>query len=196
MTLAAALLALALAAPPDAVRLAEVEMFALQAGATRIANFTADGRDGLIVAGWRDNGNAHGFHVYMVLVPGAGADDVVTFADEADAVTIADAPHTGEDYVRSVRFGRGMLNGRRETLVFVATRRIEGPYPDPAHALIRLLALRGRDEPTGPLWSFAEQARFETGRRYCNADAALRTELGVPLPADYQGPDSADGCGP
>ena len=190
------LAALAFVAQPQ-VRLDHLEMFALRPGVNRIADFAADGRAGLIVTGWRDNGNAHGFNVFMVLVPaalGTGGYDVVTFADAHDATSIADDPHTDEDYVRSVRFGRGTLNGRRETLAFVATRRIAGPYPDPARTLIQVLALRTRDEPIGPLMFFAEQARFETGRRYCNAEVALRVELGVPARPEAIGFDTPDGC--
>ena len=203
MMLAAALLALA-APPPAPVRLAEFEMFALRPGANRIANFTADGREGLIILGWRDNGNAHGFDVFMVLAPtmvGGGDYNVVTFAPEtgwdsaADATSIADAPHTGEDFVRSVRFGRAVMNGRRETLAFVATRQIEDSYPAPALTRIQVLALRNRGaETAGPVDYFDARADYVTARRYCNSDAALRTELGVPLRSGYEGPDSADGC--
>jgi hypothetical protein len=177
-----------------AIRLADVELFPLGWGVNRIADFAGDGRDGLVVAGWRDNGNAHGFTVFMVLAgDGEGVNNVVTFPPD-DATTIADAPHTGEDYVRSVRFGRGRLDGRSETLAFVATRQIEGPYPDPARTVIQVLALRERHEGFGPLFFFAEQARFETGRRYCNAEIALRAELGLPPRPEAIGPDTPDGC--
>lgn len=198
-------LALALAAPA-AVRIADVEMFALRPGVNRIANFAPDGREGLIVLGWRDNGNAHGFDVFMVLAPttvGGSDYNVVTFGSEtgwdsgADDTSIADAPHTGEDFVRSVRFGRAMLNGRRETLAFVATRQIEESYPAPARTRIQVLAMRNRgDQSAGPVDYFEGRADYVTTRRYCNSEAALRTELGVPLRAGYQGPDSADGCAP
>src|ERR1044072_6296853 len=189
---------------PRAVHLSNFDMFSLRAGVNRIADFTGDGREGLIVLGWRDNGNAHGFDVFMVLAPttaGGSHYNVVTFGTEtgwdtrADATSISDAPHTGEDFVRSVRFGRAMMNGRRETLAFVATRQIEESYPAPALTRIQVLAMRNRgDDEAGPLDHFDAQADFVTVRRYCNSDAALRTELGVPLRADYEGPDSADGC--
>lgn len=189
---------------PRAVHLSNFDMFSLRAGVNRIADFAGDGREGLIVLGWRDNGNAHGFDVFMILAPtrvGGSDYNVVTFGSEtgwdsgADATSIADAPHTGEDFVRSVRFGRAMMNGRRETLAFVATRQIEESYPAPALTRIQVLAMRNRgDEGAGPVDHFDAQADFVTARRYCNSDAALRTELGVPLRAGYEGPDSADGC--
>jgi hypothetical protein len=186
------------------LHLSDFAMFSLRPGVNRIAGFTADGREGLIVQGWRDNGNAHGFDVFMVLAPttvGGNDDNVVVFSPQdgwapGDAGTsIRDDPHTGEDSVRSVRFGHATANGRRETLAFVAERRIVYSYPAPARTRIQVMALRNRgDDPVGPVDYFEIRADFVTTRLYCDADVALHRELGVPLPADYGTPDSADGC--
>lgn len=192
------LLALALAAQ-NAPRphLEQIELLPVAPGVNRIPALAPDGRDGLIVRGWRDNGNAHGFGVFMVLLPerpGGPADQVATFMLEEERTTITDSPHTDEDYVRSVRFARATLDGHRQTIVLVATRGLADSIPSPSRTVIQILALdhRSVDEPLGPLDFFREAARFETTRLYCNADSALLSELRVP--ARPGTPDSPDGC--
>ena len=172
-------------------------MLSLTDGVNRIPHLAPDGRDGLIVQGWRENGNAHGFGVFMVLLP-VGADgtglDVVTFPPNDEDVSITDSPHTGEDYVRSVRFARAMLDGRRQTVVFVATRTLADSIPAPSRTLIQVLVLdhRSEDEAIGPPDFFREAARFQTNRLYCNADSALAAELHVPPRPGT--PDTEGGC--
>lgn len=204
LSLGALLSAGAIAVAQPQPRLANFQMFPSSTGVNSIAGVTGDGRDGLIVSGWRDNGNAHGFNVFLLLIPATpGGQDfnAVVFGSEAGwvagegATTISDQPHTGEDYVRSVRFDRADLNGRPETVAFIANRQIVDGYPLPAITQIQIMTLRDRgDEPLGPLYYFELLSSYRTTRRYCNSDAALRTELGVPLPPNYQGADSADGC--
>jgi hypothetical protein len=188
--------------PDRPLRVSDFSMFPLHDGVNRIDNFTRDGREGMVVLGWRDNGNAHGFDVFMVLAPTSvgGTDyNVVTFnADgqgSVSATSISDDPHTGEDVVRSVRFGRARLAGRLETIAFVAERQIAGSYPDAARARMQLFVLRNRgDDPVGSVDFFESAADFMTTRLYCDADAALHSELGVPLPDGYGAADPADGC--
>src|ERR1700736_6877471 len=52
----------------------------LVAGPNQLPRFSQDGREALITLGWRDNGNAHGYDLYLVMLPtkpGAGDWNVV-----------------------------------------------------------------------------------------------------------------------
>jgi hypothetical protein len=173
----------------------------LDAGANLVPEFAGDGRTALITLGWRDNGNAHGFDVYEVLLPGRpGARDwnvVGVETKEGLDTTVTDDPHTGIDMVRSVRFARGLLDGRPATLLITATRELslEGGIPDPSHVVIELAALRQNTEGVGSTREYFETvASYKTSSLYCNAQMALNQELGLALPRSYAGPRTVSGC--
>jgi len=192
--IAAASIAFATAAiaAPDLGRLTPI---LLQPGVNRVPQFAADGREARIVLAWRDNANAHGYDLFLVLMPTkrGGADwNVVgfetgnSFSDE-----IADAPHTGEDVATAVRFVRAGAN----PLVVVARRRIVTSYPDPAETTISIYSLRQSEGVPGTTQDYFSVAKqWRARNRYCNAELALRDELNLPLRKNYQGSLRVGGC--
>ena len=111
--------------------------------------------------------------------------------------TITDAPHTGEDVVRSVRFAHGLLDGRPATLLLSATRRFNpsAGIPGPSKTDIEVYALRTNTEGPGSTHDYFESVgRLATTTMYCNAEMALFQELVVPLPHSYSGANTKTGC--
>ena len=104
----------------------------LAPGVNHISNFDTEGHPAEIVYAWRDNGNAHGYGVYSVLMPRPGKRNdwtLVTFdthdmkrrgGSELDA--LHDDPFDGEQSVASVRFLKGQWKGERATLAITAHR--------------------------------------------------------------------------
>jgi hypothetical protein len=164
-------------------------------GVNRIARFTPDGGDAIIVQGWRDNGNAHGYSLFVVIVNGteiAGVDYGDHFED-----TVRDEPHAGEDTIKSVRFARGKFNGTAATFLITASRDLShaSSLVDPAYVVIDLYELVDAESPgigtTVKFFKRVSQIRSTT--RYCNSDLALFKEFGLPLFGDYKG-NMTDGC--
>jgi hypothetical protein len=183
-------------------RLTDVVPIPVRAGINTIASLAPDGRSGTVVLGWRDNGNAHGYDVFVVLLPTrAGGKDwnVVGFVPsngENGALedSIRDAPHEGDDVVRSVRFARGRVDGVDSTLVFVANRVIGGdgiPAPTPVDFTLYRLARGAEVGVTTDVFQIAGQ--WHTEARFCNAEIALTVAFRLPLRASYEGPKNKDG---
>jgi hypothetical protein len=182
-------------------RLTDVRPITVAYGAHMIDGFADDGRPALITRGWRDNGNAHGFDVWLILLAGApGADDWnVVGLDNGARVepVITDDPHTGEDTVRSMRLVKARLDGHPATLLITATRQLAPGHaiPDPAKTEIDIYTLRRNNEGPGETRDyFGAAAQTLTDQAYCNADMALWRELRLPLPKDYAGGRSSGGC--
>jgi hypothetical protein len=159
----------------------------LHSGVNQIPNIAGDGKGGSISVDWRENGNAWGYSIYMVRAGGS----IATVGDE-DRLTAR--PDTGEDVITAVRFARGPYKGRTTTFALVADRNIVESVPDPATTTIKIYALQRNDEPLGTPYQFVKVNELHAKRHYCNADMALKTELGLPLPRDYSGPRTLDGC--
>ena len=152
-----------------------------------------------IVQAWFENGNAHGYHRWMVLAgstPGQRGQLVPFEGEPGD--TISDSPFDGERVIGAVRFLRARLDDRPSTLV--ATARLDEsndrPLADHALATIRLYRLATNDDGLGPPLRFVHVTEIQSGKRYCNAHLALRDVLRIPLPADYAGLNKTDGCLP
>jgi hypothetical protein len=195
------------ASDPMRAEITELTEIPVKSGLNYLDNFAADGRQGLIIVGWRDNGNAWGYHVYMVMLSSAaetGAWEVVTTGmkrNAGDAVhqldVIRDTPHTVEDAITSVRFGRGRVAGRPATLLIIARRDISkapsaGAATPVAFDVFRLM--RNEDDIGKPQHYFARIDTLHATKRYCNSDLALNKELRLPLPRPYIGPNLDDGC--
>jgi hypothetical protein len=186
----------------EAVRLEDFKPIPLKPGANVIRDFTPDGRDAIVAQGWRDNGNAHGYTVLLVLVSaGNGRFNVVPVerpgTDRGAADTIADDPHLGEDAVRSVRLVRGKVDGSPATLLLTATREVDLsqgiPAPSPvAYEVFRLVRNAGEAGSSADVFKLVQASR--PAGRFCNAGVALLRQFGIPLPAGHQGPRTADGC--
>ena len=178
-----------------------LEPMALQSGWNDVPNLAQNGRNGAIVLAWRDNGNAHGYDLFTVLLAsGSGPRpvwEVVGFDRENEfSDSVRDAPHVGEDMTRSVRFARGLYDGRPATMAFISTREpSEQSIPHPTRALVETFVLRANTEGSGSTSHyFARVEARRTETEYCHAEMAIFVEIGLPLRSGYEGQHSADGC--
>lgn len=194
----------ALAAPQPAIT--HLRLLPLHPGMNIVHGFLPDGGNGAILQAWRDNGNAHGFTKFVVMVPAKGADgqdwNIVGLEIAAHGLddSIDDIPHTGEDNVRSVRFARGAIDGAIASLLIVAERDLGGAqtYYDPAPTRISIYKLTDASAEGAGTTPFVFRLVRATDSKtlFCNADLALHKALGLPLPADYGGANKIDGCFP
>lgn len=193
---------LTLLAASSAPHIANIRPLSLHDGVNTVPAFLPDGSAATIVQAWRANGNAHGHHDWLVLAPSAeghGAAEV-TLVDPRSKMlggVIGDAPFDGERVLGSVRFARGVVEGRPASLLLKAELN-EAPSGIPADhvtATVRIFRLEATDGAPGdsPL-EFRPLSSTTTIRRYCNAELAMSQALSVPLPADYGGPNRVDGC--
>ncbi len=201
-----AILALATAASGTPPQLADVAVVPVRDGVNAIAKFTPDGREATIVKAWRDNGNAHGHFVYLVLLPLPGdccgpdsKTGVVTFDGGQGGLedTTGFSPFDGERSLGALRFARGRLDGKPATLVIRADlgEASSGVLADHAPVDISVYRLDhpGVDAGTTPDL-FHLVSRFRPAGLFCNADMALATVMRLPLPADYAGGKGPSGC--
>jgi hypothetical protein len=205
--LLAALLALGMAGPAAAAepakhRFTDLVPIPLKPGSNTIERFAPDGRSAIVTLGWRENGNAHGYDLYLVLMAGnSGVPEVVGF----DTLirdgggfedTIRDDPHTGEDVVRSVRFVRGKIDSQPGTFVFVAQRGFdpEEGIPGPSLVDYTVFKLVPGEEVGTTSDMFQPVETVQSATKFCHAEKALLKQYGLPLTRSYGGPDTADGC--
>jgi len=186
--------------------LSNLSVIHLSAGANHIEHFAADGRPAIITLGWRDNGNAHGYDLFLVLMPasdksdwnvvGLQTDDAFDAEAELFADTVNDAPHMGDDFVRAIRFVRGKLDGRPATLLLTATRDFGDPgISSPSLVTYGIYELVPRKDPVGTTADFFQQIQtYRSLMKFCNAELALSKRFDIPLRTEYEGPNTIDGC--
>jgi hypothetical protein len=205
--LLAALLTVAVAGSAAAAeqpkhRFTDLAPIPLKPGPNTIQHFAPDGRPAIVTLGWRENGNAHGYDLYLVLMEGnSGVSEVVgfdTLTQDGGGFedTIRDDPHTGEDVVRSVRFVRGKIDGQPGTFVFVAQRGFDPEEGIPGPSLVDTTVYRlvpGEDVGTTSDM-FEPVEKLQSTTKFCHAEKALLKQYGLPLTRSYAGPDTADGC--
>lgn len=184
----------ACAAPPS---LSRIEVMPLRDGINTVARFAADGRAATIVQAWRDNGNAHGHTVWLVTLPPRAG--VVSFDDGKGALedTIGASPFDGERVLETVRFARARVDGAPATVVIRADlgESTSGVLADHAPAEVKIYRLESPGVEVGTTPDvFRLIATVRPTGRFCNADMALHTVLGLPLPAGYAGGKAPDGC--
>ncbi len=191
-------LLLAAASPPPVI--ADLKPIALHPGINRIAGFLPGGATATIVEAWRGNGNAHGYHVWMVLGgPSEGSPIGLVGVDGAGRPSdvITDNPFDGERALGAVRFATGMIAGRQATLL-VEAKLDDSPSGIPADhatATVRWFRLDHQADATGRTTdAFVPIGTAQTTKRYCNADLALRDVAHIPLTAQFGGANSVDGC--
>ena len=205
--LLAALLTVAIASPAAAAEqpkhhFTDLAPIPLKPGPNTIAHFAPDGRGAIVTLGWRENGNAHGYDLYLVLMEGnSGASEVVgfdTLTPDGGGFedTIRDDPHTGEDVVRSVRFVRGKIDGQPGTFVFVAERGLDPEEGIPGPSLVDYIVFKlVPGEGVGTTSDMFEPVeKLQSTTKFCHAEKALLKQYGLPLTKSYGGPDTADGC--
>lgn len=164
----------------------ELVVVPLELGMNKIENFASDGRQAIIVKGWRENWNAHSYNFFLVLMPSAiGKTDwnvVDIVSDERHPNDfIRDYPHTEDDFVRSVRFARGKLNGVPTTLLITAARQTGSrPIPDPSIVIFEVYKLEQNNEIGTTRDIFKRVLNWKSDKKYSNSDVALQKELGLP----------------
>ena len=173
----------------------------LHRGLNHVEGFAADGRAADILKAWRDNGNAHGYNLFVVTLPDDrfnSAWNIVGTQQGSEPLldTVRDDPHTVEDVVRSVRFAHGRIDGRVATLMLVATREgsVGDGLPAPAPVTYQVFELARVADCCGTPDVFRLVATEHSDRPYCNADRAVSQRFGIAPPAEYQGSDKPDGC--
>ena len=197
----------AVAAPGEAaanLNIRDIAVIPLHAGVNTIERFAPDGRSATIVQAWRDNGNAHGHAVYLVVMAHRGCG----YGDTACVVAIDDghgplqdtaeaSPFDGERVLETVRFARATVNGAPATVMIRADlgEAKSGVLADHAPAAVSVYVLQspGVDVGTTPD-VFKLAFKVKAVGAFCNADMALHQTLGLPLPADYAGGKGPGGC--
>jgi hypothetical protein len=182
----------------------KLSVIPIRDGMNQIDDLAGDGRRGTIIEAWRDNGNAHGYSVFLIALesqPGRGDWNVVAVQrkpNERERDVVTDDPHTVEDAVSSVRFARGLVGGKPATLLIIGTRELAPSFNlgDPGPVDIEFYRLVQNENVLFGLppdyFDFVETIRSATP--YCNSDLALSKEIGLPLPEPYTGPNRDDGC--
>ena len=188
--------------------LTKLKAIPLRSGINHVKHFAPDGRDAQIVLAWRENGNAHAYDLFLVLLPGqpgaadwnvagvlAGSpnvtDDTRPFQD-----TILDAPHVGEDMVRSIRFARGRVEGKPGTFLLTATRdwSDEG-IPAPSLVTFEAFSLTPSLGDVGVTRDYFKLLlRTRSTTKFCNAEVALALYFGLPARRQTDWPNTPSGC--
>jgi hypothetical protein len=178
----------------------QISAIALRPGINAVPAFTADGRAATVVQAWRENGNAHGYNTFQVMVPrrpGGVPDQLIDIdGPQHPEDLVRDDPFDGERQVGVVRFARAKLDGRRQTVLITADLNpaASGVLADHATATVKVYRLV-HDEGVGDTWDHFELAwSVTTAKGYCNVQLALRDTLGVPLGRDFGGVNRTDGC--
>ena len=194
----AGLLVGAATAPPPTIT--DLVAISLHPGVNRVPGFLVDGGTATIVEAWRDNGNAHGYYVWMVLArePKGGKAPVVEFEGRArEADVISASPFDGERVTADVRFATARIDGNPVSLAIEGSldEAPSGIIADHARATITWYRLVHRVDAVGEAPdAFVPIGSVRTIRRYCNVDLAMRDVAAVSLPRDFGGPNRVDGC--
>ena len=172
--------------------LTDLAVIPLQQGVNTVERFSSDGRQAIIAKGWRDNGNAHGYNFFLVLMPTAVGRADWNVVDKVvpdkwhSSDFIRDDPHMDEDFISSVRFARGKVNGVAATLLITATRQIlpDKGIPEPSIVVFEVYRLEANVEgDVGTTRDFFKRVlNWKSDKKYSNSDLALQKELGLPLP--------------
>jgi|GEM_PF-2832587 len=151
---------------------------------------------------WRDNGNAWGYHLYLLTNTVEGKTSVIGVearpgsSDPSLRDHLSDAPHTGEDALSTMQFARGLLDKKPSVLLFEAIRDPgEHPVPFAGPTVIYVYNLTTSDRTPG--WTpsyFHFVKKISVPGRFCSSDTALKVATGLPFSADAGPPPSADGC--
>lgn len=177
----------------------DVHAIPLPATVNEVSDFTPDGRSAIIVKAYGNNG-----WVYLVMVQpqlgysSAGNGWNVVLRRDRDGQlmeTITDSPHTGEDYVRSVAFAHGRIDGTVSTLLITAERRIEGSILDPTIVTYSVYKLEhDAGAFAGDIEVFRLDRSWDSTQKFCNSDFAMTAEFSLPLTGNVGYLPLPDGC--
>lgn len=172
-------------------RVTDITIIPVKNGINHVENFAPDGRGGVIVQGWRDNGNAHGYSRYMALVEMERKTLNVVTIDTHDRArgngiseidSVRDDPHTGEDVVSTVKFARAKVDGTSATVLIIATRDLSKAesLPDVTPVDVEFYRMVENSDAVGwPPYYFDLFSRERLKGTYANANCGLAKELGI-----------------
>ena len=204
MLIAAALAAVAAVASarPD---ISDLQAIPVHDGVNAVAHLSVDGRDGMIVSGWHNgspgaDGRSQDYLVVLKTRQGeeiVGAEPVASLVSDArfGGELLSAAPHTGEDWKRTVRFARGRVNGAPATLMILAERDMRKAKDAYTAEPVQITYFELRRDRDADQDQFASLGGRVSARCYVDANLALKDEIELPLPADYEGPPSSAPCG-
>jgi hypothetical protein len=188
--------------PTHAVEITNIRPIRLHAGVNEVPNFAPDGGPITIIQAWRGNGNAHGYHIWMILSPNAEDHSFgIVGIDQNDPhgcdETVHDDPFDGERVIGVVHFAKARVDGRDQSILIEANL-----DPEPGHAFadhepvtIRIFQLLRTDGAPGSTPDvFKQILTMHDTKKFCNAELALHQVLHYPLASDYAGPNQVDGC--
>ena len=196
-----ALLGVACAAEAAAPsRIDDIQPLALNDGVNVLRGFLPGGLDAIVVQAWRDNGDAHSYHDWLVLGPEDGHGSAVVALEDPDTKrlqdVIRDAPFDGERVLGTVRFARGRVDGQPAGLLLDAEldEAPSGVLADHVTATVHIYRVEATDGSPGETpFEFRLVSSTQSTKRYCTAVLALAQMQGLPLPKDYAG-NRVDGC--
>jgi hypothetical protein len=134
-------------------------------------------------------------NLYLIMAPGPRSDfSSVPIQGSGGAFwpSISDSPDQRDESnsLRVIRFANYNIRSIRQTFLFVAERsNFTRAKWHPTTVRISVFKLI----PASPAL-FIRAMSYKTSKLYCNCDAALLNELGVPLRVGFTGAKSADGC--
>jgi len=178
----------------------DIHPFKLHPGINKVPGFGVNGETFTIVQGWRGNGNAHGYNVFLVLSPEAesqpaGVTGVMSEGAGLPLDTIRDDPFDGERQMGVIHFARAKVDGTPQTILIDAhlDSTAGRPFADHEKATIRIYTLIRNDSGSDQPDLFTPATVLHTTKVYCNVQLALRDALHIPL-GDFSGPNQKDGC--
>lgn len=191
---------MALAAAAAGPSISDIAPITLRDGINKVPGFMPDGSAATIVQAWRGNGNAHSYHVWLVLASSSeGHTAGVVGIDGADAGVgdiVRDDPFDGERVLGAVRFAHGKVDGQPATLLLKSDLdpTPNGVLADHATATVRIFRLAITDGIGETPYVFEPISTTQTTKRYCNAELALAQVLNLPLSKNFAGANRDDGC--
>nr|WP_052953073.1 hypothetical protein [Komagataeibacter xylinus] len=136
---------------------------------------------------WRDNGNAWGYHVFLVtaVTPDGrqsviGADPLPESRDSSLRDHLTDTPHTGDDALAALSFATARIDNTPVLLLIEAVRSPAGAVPTPAPATLHIYRLVASDGIPGwtPLY-FRSISNIPLKGLFVNAGTALSSATGL-----------------
>lgn len=180
----------------EMARINSIRIIPVADGITPLTNLAPDGLQGMIVKGFRENGNAHAYNHYMVLLrlPNEPVKWYLATFDTHNSPpgqnsqldTLKDQPHTGEDTVTTVKFAHATIDAAQATIAIIARRDINVVESIPEASPVQLEIYRLVKNPLEflvgwPPYYFDLFTSFPLKGRYTNADCALAAELGLAM---------------
>jgi hypothetical protein len=155
-------------------------------GATSL-ELLPDGRPDLVVSGWYENFNAHGFHfiTFYVQYPDSESGQtrwaIVPFVDGSRTTNAFSTIQGADCVIRDLRLYPALAEPRAPAVAVVAEREFGRSYADSGVVTFSVyqLHISTTFTPGKPAIAYVRTTRFTSHRRYCDVGEAFSRELGV-----------------